>query len=392
MEEQFLCPIMLEVMQDPVLDPTDGHSYERSAIVQHLRGNATSPQTRRPLTAAQLLPNRTLRAAIEQWKQDCAAGTGELRLGDLEVDEAAPPLGRGSFKVTFRASAFLGPRRLRTPCAAARMQLDGADGALREAAVLRGLAGHPHLVRYFGFCKSESALWLLFELAPLGSLDAFMEEHEEAMTRAVCDIITAQVADGMAALAHAKVVHCDLAARNILVFAHAPGDATVTLVKIADFGLALDYQYKTHATHTSIQLPTRWLAPESHQRRRFNEKTDVWAFGVTCFEIYSAGALPYWEVVDDTTLIRGVCDGSLRLARPEACAEEQWKVIVSCMALDPRARPQFTQLKAALIRRGDADGDAGIGPNVGPDHEDVRRPAASTDATVGKVYPWMTMK
>ena len=53
------------VAADPVMDP-EGNSYERSAIEDWLRRNATSPVTRSPLTPQQLAPNRALRDAIEE--------------------------------------------------------------------------------------------------------------------------------------------------------------------------------------------------------------------------------------------------------------------------------------------------------------------------------------
>jgi hypothetical protein len=59
------CPITLELMQDPVFD-SDGNSYERVAILKHLAINATSPMSRRPLTAASLRPNRALKDMIQQ--------------------------------------------------------------------------------------------------------------------------------------------------------------------------------------------------------------------------------------------------------------------------------------------------------------------------------------
>mmetsp|Transcript_26143 Transcript_26143/g.38717 ORF Transcript_26143/g.38717 Transcript_26143/m.38717 type:complete len:306 (-) Transcript_26143:915-1832(-) len=60
----FYCPITDEVMVDPVVDP-EGNSYERAAIENWLVHNNTSPITRAPLTASQLVPNRSLKKAIE---------------------------------------------------------------------------------------------------------------------------------------------------------------------------------------------------------------------------------------------------------------------------------------------------------------------------------------
>jgi hypothetical protein len=61
---EFTCPLTLEVMVDPVVDP-DGNTYERSAIEEWLAQHAVSPLTRRPLTADQLVPNRMLRSMLE---------------------------------------------------------------------------------------------------------------------------------------------------------------------------------------------------------------------------------------------------------------------------------------------------------------------------------------
>lgn len=64
--EEYLCPITLTLMKDPVIGP-DGHSYERSAIVQWLRTNPHSPLTRQPMTANSLQSNYSLKSAIERY-------------------------------------------------------------------------------------------------------------------------------------------------------------------------------------------------------------------------------------------------------------------------------------------------------------------------------------
>lgn len=65
--EYFRCPISRDCMRDPVID-TDGHSYERRNIVYWLAWHETSPLTRRPMTKAELRPNRALRCAIDAWR------------------------------------------------------------------------------------------------------------------------------------------------------------------------------------------------------------------------------------------------------------------------------------------------------------------------------------
>lgn len=62
----FLCPINLSIMKDPVIC-TDGHTYERAAIEKWLASNNTSPKTGMQLSSKTLIPNIALRNAIEEY-------------------------------------------------------------------------------------------------------------------------------------------------------------------------------------------------------------------------------------------------------------------------------------------------------------------------------------
>jgi Hint-domain/U-box domain/von Willebrand factor type A domain/VWA / Hh protein intein-like len=76
--DSYRCPIGTNIMRDPVIDPTDGKTYDRANLIQWLVTNRTSPQTRQPLTAAQLIPNRALKdvidAALAAGMQDSSGG------------------------------------------------------------------------------------------------------------------------------------------------------------------------------------------------------------------------------------------------------------------------------------------------------------------------------
>jgi len=67
--EEFICDITLEVMRDPVI-AADGHSYERTAMEEWLRGHRTSPKTNIPLSHTTLMPNIALRQAIERFMKE----------------------------------------------------------------------------------------------------------------------------------------------------------------------------------------------------------------------------------------------------------------------------------------------------------------------------------
>lgn len=65
----FICPLTLEIMKDPLIS-RHGQSYERRAIMEWIhQGNATCPMTRQPLRLSGLITNHALKAQIEQWKK-----------------------------------------------------------------------------------------------------------------------------------------------------------------------------------------------------------------------------------------------------------------------------------------------------------------------------------
>ena len=78
---------------------------------------------------------------------------------------------------------------------------------------------------------------------------------------------------GMAYLELNRMVHGDLAARNVLV-------ESASKVKITDFGLSkcLDVGELGYKAGQG-KVPVRWLAPECLRSREFSHKSDVWAFG-----------------------------------------------------------------------------------------------------------------
>ncbi|XP_022680891.1 U-box domain-containing protein 34 [Setaria italica] len=63
----FICPITQELMEDPHV-AADGHTYEHYAIRAWLKRHKTSPVTRSKFPNSSIIPNHSLRAAIQQWK------------------------------------------------------------------------------------------------------------------------------------------------------------------------------------------------------------------------------------------------------------------------------------------------------------------------------------
>ncbi|KAG2491535.1 hypothetical protein HYH03_010106 [Edaphochlamys debaryana] len=75
----FTCPLTMEIFRDPVVTPS-GRSYERTALLEHLKKvGRFDPITRQPMTEAQVVPNVSLRAAIELYLEEHPWGWGEVK-------------------------------------------------------------------------------------------------------------------------------------------------------------------------------------------------------------------------------------------------------------------------------------------------------------------------
>eukprot|EP00117_Sycon_ciliatum_P026612 scpid71116/ scgid21808/ Fibroblast growth factor receptor 4 len=146
-----------------------------------------------------------------------------------------------------------------------------------------------------------------------------------------------QIARGMAFLASQKVVHCDLAARNILVTA----DYTL---KISDFGQsrAVSNTQGVYQRMSNRQIPIKWHAVESLRSGMYTTASDVWSLGVVLWEIATLGCTPYPEI--ETKNLYPCIASGYRMDEPRACPEGLYDIMVECWNDTPDDRPSFVEL------------------------------------------------
>jgi serine/threonine protein kinase len=170
------------------------------------------------------------------------------------------------------------------------------------------------------------------------------------------------VADGMGFLEGAGWAHGDLAARNVLMDAQQ-------LVKIADFGHAVKLDYSNGVEGGAVwiphQLPIRWGAPEYLQTRLCCSRTDVWSYGVLVFELLTRGEEPYTGCSTNKRVFECVKQGYRLPPHPKIPAGF-YALMLDCTHPDPKARPTFAYLQAAVKRLGACgSGSASAGVGVG---------------------------
>ncbi|KAI5627451.1 receptor-type tyrosine-protein kinase FLT3 [Silurus asotus] len=165
------------------------------------------------------------------------------------------------------------------------------------------------------------------------------EDDEDLQTLTYEDLLSFsyQVAKGMEFLSSKNCLHRDLAARNILVTQGG-------LVKIGDFGLARDIENDSnYVVRGNARLPVKWMAPESIFKGMYTMQSDVWAYGILLWEIFSLGVTPYPGIKVDNTFY-AMIDRGFHMERPYYASESVYKVMCHCWALEPKARPSFSKL------------------------------------------------
>ncbi|XP_063989321.1 uncharacterized protein Ack-like isoform X2 [Diachasmimorpha longicaudata] len=213
---------------------------------------------------------------------------------------------------------------------------------LKEAAIMHAI-DHEHIVRLYGVVLDTNSLMLVTELAPLRSLLECLKEPSLRGSFPVLSLFdfSIQISDGMQYLEAKRLIHRDLAARNILVFSK-------NKVKISDFGLSRalgvgkDY-YQTNF-NVNLKLPIAWCAPECISYLKFTSASDVWAYGVTLWEMFSYGFQP-WAALTGHQILEAIDEPNYqRLEQPDCCPKDYFSLMLQCWQHEPAKRPKFSEL------------------------------------------------
>ena len=232
---------------------------------------------------------------------------------------------------------------------------DRADSSMKESfeKEIKFMSGllDDNIVRLLAVCNEEPK-FIVIEYMENGDLFQFLNRHElstsitnelNQLSVPVLLYMALQISSGMRYLASLKYVHRDLASRNCLVGKNY-------LVKISDFGMSRSlYESVYYRVRGRAMLPIRWMATESFYGR-FSEKTDVWSYGVTVWEIFTLGRHQPYEELDDQAIIQDAVRNKQRqlLVRPEACPEDVYQVLLQCWEYKLEDRPTFAEIFTSL--------------------------------------------
>lgn len=279
-------------------------------------------------------------------------GDAEAPNAEWEVDlselQLGPSIGTGSTAEVHRGSwhgTDVAVKRLR-----AKVPLPAEF--LRELTILLRLR-HPNLVLFMG-ASTKGRPMIVSEFCAGGTVFSLLHQSpsvelswEQRLT------VLLDTARGMNFLHCRQVVHRDLKSLNLLLAARVHGLKDSVQVKISDFGLSRARpagQSWQQACMTGGAGTYHWMAPEVLDGRSYDEKVDVYSYGICLFEVICR-RIPFdGSGLEPVSIAVAVSKGERpSLCHvPADCPAELRLLMECCWAHRPGARPGFDAILESL--------------------------------------------
>ncbi|XP_073324589.1 receptor tyrosine-protein kinase erbB-3a [Pagrus major] len=212
---------------------------------------------------------------------------------------------------------------------------------LTDHMMTMGSLDHINVVRILGICPGDS-LQLVTQLSSQGCLLEHVKNCKNKLSPQRLLNWCVQIAKGMYYLEEHRVVHRNLAARNVLL-------KNNYTAQISDYGIAdLLYPDDKKYFYNEVKAPIKWMALESILFRRYTHQSDVWSYGVTVWEMMSYGAEPYTSMRPQE--VPDLLEKGERLSQPQICTIDVYMVMVKCWMIDENVRPTFKELANEFTR------------------------------------------
>jgi len=258
------------------------------------------------------------------------AGDATLQTPALSRYAVEKEVGRGGMGIVYEAHDRTLDRRvaLKSFPGALLGRGEAVERFKREAMALARLA-HPNIVQVYDLTAADGNICIVMEYVDSGDLAGLMEKGP--MDRHAVLRIAAQLARALA-YAHAQgIIHRDFKPENVLMTRDG-------VPKIMDFGLAKMSEKPNMTVQGSIMGSPRYMSPEQARGHGTDERTDIYSFGVTLYEML-CGAPPF-EGDTMAILYKHVHEEPPPIREKVPDLPEPLAVLVErMMAKDPALRP-----------------------------------------------------
>jgi hypothetical protein len=301
---------------------------DEASLRERLRALGPAATTRSPVLT--LVP----RSGESSGANAPVAGTAAGCVGAGDRYRLTRELGRGGMGVVYSAWDSALQREVALKELPLHLSAKGelAQRFRQEARVLARLS-HPCIVQVYDLIEDRGRLWISLELVRGGTMEDACRRSGGALAWQEMARLGAHMAEGLA-FAHSQgVIHRDIKPINVLLT-----DGSPSVAKLTDFGLARMTESTQHTQPGSLMGSARYMSPEQCSGQPADARSDIYALGITFFEMLS-GRVPFdGEVI--AVIARHQTEtpphiGGMVPALPRHLAE----LVMSMLAKSPEDRP-----------------------------------------------------
>jgi serine/threonine protein kinase len=192
---------------------------------------------------------------------------------------------------------------------------------------------HASVVRFYDSVAKDGVLSLIIEYCDHGDLhQRILDQKGKLFEEAKIWTFFIQITLGLQYIHSKRILHRDIKTLNIFLAADHS-------IRIGDFGVA-KILGKSQFAHTLIGTPY-YLSPELLQDLPYNEKSDIWALGVTLYELCT---LTYpFDAKNQGALVLKIVKGHYAPIAPSYSADLK-KVLSALLQKDVHQRPSALQI------------------------------------------------
>ena len=246
--------------------------------------------------------------------------------------ERIEELGRGASSTVFKVVNKENLRALKEFNKVRYTEEDNSDfnkikSIFNEFEILSNL-NDPNIIKVYGMFRGdqEKPPSILFEYCPNNLKKEITKLENDKRVHVIIDIVKA-----MRTIHKAGIIHRDLKPENILLDDNCN-------VKLADFGISKVLDPDEDQTKEAGTLD--YMAPEVFDSYDYNEKVDVYSFGIVLYQILMKGMKPCISV-------KQKLEGKLPEI-PQSVSSFSADLIKECLDRDPSKRPSFESIYLRL--------------------------------------------
>ncbi|OMJ92616.1 hypothetical protein SteCoe_4626 [Stentor coeruleus] len=255
-------------------------------------------------------------------------------IGQVKDYEILGPLGHGAYsrvyKVKHRASNNEFALKI---IEKNKLTVSKLNRRLKNEITLQSSLNHPCIVKLYNTFEDEDLIYLVLELCAGGELYTQIKE-EGRLQEEEAKIMCSHIVEGLIYLHSNGILHRDLKLGNLLL------SEDRTLVKIADFGLAVKLKNSSEERNTLCGTPN-YISPEIINRQPYGLASDMWSLGCIIFACLT-GSPPFQSTSIKDTFLKA---NDLKYSLPKHLSAEARDLISKLLTWDSVQRLSIMQVR-----------------------------------------------